>query len=115
MKLRPMSNHDFWAIVTDPQAAGRWRAILRVDDESPRVPLMSPVPHIGDLPGIGRALLYRVAIDLLTTDERSRLVAHLAERFGESIQDVADHLDTEGLPIRASTCSVVIQNVQRWV
>jgi hypothetical protein len=109
-----MSGHDFWGIITDPVAATWWRAILGVYDEQPHVPLLSPVVHLGELPGLGRTRVYLVRLDLLTAEQRSRLVTHIATRFDESIQDVSDHLEAEGLPIRASTCSVVINNPQRW-
>lgn len=96
----------FYASITDDQAAATWRKILA---RSERIPVVSPRAVIANLPGLGATACYFLDLPRLTPDERSRLVDHLAASFGLPIQEVADDIDEHGVPIRASTCVIVMQ------
>ena len=82
---------------------------------SNRVCVRSPVPHWAILPGIGPALVYEADLDLITLEQRARLVTLIAERFGLPETEVERELDAHGLPLLADECSVVVHNPQRWL
>jgi hypothetical protein len=107
-----MADHDFYAWVTDPEAAGVWQKILGRTDY---IPIRSPIPILADLPGLGETRVYLLQLDLLTAEERARLIDHLSERFGVDKVEASAVLDEQGLPIRASTCGVTVLNPQRWL
>src|SRR3990167_7354324 len=72
------------------------------------IPIVSPLPQLGILPGIGKVAIYKLDVAALTSDQRAKLVAHLAQRFGLPETDVERDLDTEGMPILAQDCVVSI-------
>src|SRR4051812_37177882 len=64
------------------------------------VPINSPALMVAALP-IGLREVYLVALDALERDVYERLVAHLADKFGEPVDVVRTTLAKEGLPILA--------------
>ena len=72
------------------------------------IPIVSPLPQLGILPGIGKVAIYKLDVAALTSDQRAKLVAHLAQRFGLPAADVERDLDVDGMPILAQDCGVSI-------
>lgn len=105
-----MSN-DFEAIIRgDSERAATWRAVLGTET----VKIKSPLPVAVSLPGDIKTTAYQVDICLLTAEQRQRLVAHLAARFGYTVHDVDRDLDDIGCPILADDVVVTVHNPQRW-
>jgi hypothetical protein len=102
---------DFRVRVTNPERAAEWREVLGADI----VCVRSPVPRRANLPGHLDALIYLLDLDLLTEEQRVKLVAHLSAKFGIPERRVAAELDTHGLPVLAQDCSVSVHNPQRWL
>ena len=72
---------------------------------STTVPVLSPVPALAELPGFDEPqLVYELDLDRLMTEQRKRLVTHIAEKFGLCESEVEAGLDEEGMPILASGC-----------
>lgn len=99
MPLRPFTAH---LARTSP----RYQDWLRVFGDS-IVPLRSPFAVRASAPGV-EGLFYHVLVSALTSEQRQRLVEHLAEKFGEAPGEVERTLDDErhGLPILATDVSV---------
>ena len=51
---------------------------------------------------------------ILTEEQRGRLVAHIAAKFGLPEAEVAAELDTHGVPILASDCVAGVKNPLKW-
>lgn len=101
---------DFQVVITDPDRKREWEEVLGTDC----VAVKSPIPQRANLPGKPNAKIYLLDLDLLTTDQRQRLIAHLASKFNLDRQFVADNLDAQGVPILAEHCHVAVNNPQRW-
>jgi hypothetical protein len=101
---------DFTATITNPRRAADWRAILGTTT----VHIKSPIPKRGNFPGVGEASFYELDLELLTNDQRERLIAHTAERFNVPPEEVAIGLDEHGMPILAKDCSIGVRNPQKW-
>ncbi len=95
---------DIFLSICDPLRAALFREV-GLDPE--RVPVSSPAPGWANLPGVGRALVYEMAIGDLTEDQRQRLAALLAGRFGLPVEEVVRDLDVVGCPILADGCMLV--------
>jgi hypothetical protein len=106
---------DFTAILNpndeNADRVAEWKEILGSD----RVHIKSPIPTRGHLPGRGEAWTYELDLDLLTDDQRERLVQHLAEKFGYTAEEVKQALPRHGVPILADDITLSIANPQRWV
>jgi hypothetical protein len=96
----------FYVTITDADAAAFWR---RVVGQSDRVPVRSPDPVIANLPGFGATFAYLLDLEQLDDQQRSRLVDAIAERFRLPVNDVADAIDADGVPIRASVCFLPVR------
>lgn len=75
----------------------------------------SPLPEVANLPGIGRALVYQLDLETIGEEERSRLVQHIAGRFGIPAGEVEREMDSHGVPILAEDCAVAVHNPLRWM
>lgn len=103
---------DFTAhIVGDSPRAGDWLHVFG----GPSVPITSPVPIRANLPGHPDTLIYLVDLPLLTPEQRTRLVEHIAGRFGIPVAEVETDLDASGYPILADDVIVSIKNPMRWL
>jgi hypothetical protein len=79
------------------------------------VHLRSPFPREANLPGNEVKLIYELDIDLLTTDQRQALAAHLSVKFGYTEGFVNENLDAMGCPILADDVSVSLDNPMKWI
>lgn len=103
--------HDFWAVV-----GGDREALFRSVFDTNRVPIETPIGEYALLPGLtGKQMIYKLALKEITQEQRARLVAALAERFGYPTADVDAQLDAHGVPILARDASVVVYNPQKWM
>jgi hypothetical protein len=73
------AEEDRSAWITDPDAARDWQKILGRTDY---IPIRSPLPILGNLPGLGETPVYMLQLDQLTAEERGRLIDYLSDRFG---------------------------------
>lgn len=102
---------DFTATISgNSDRAETWRKILGTET----IYIKSPIRSFANLPGKPNTAIYELDLDLLTDDQRERLVSHLSARFDISITDVARDLDVIGCPILADDVIVTIHNPQRW-
>lgn len=63
------------------------------------------IPHRASLP-IGRREVWELDLDAITDEQRERLIAHLAAKFGADEAHVRAHLRDEGVAILADDCVV---------
>ncbi|MFX0188715.1 MAG: hypothetical protein ACFE8A_13375 [Candidatus Hodarchaeota archaeon] len=78
------------------------------------VKVKSPTPHYANTPHHKKVLVYSLDLDLLTKEQREKLIHHISEKFNQPIDFVRDNLDREGMPILAEECSLIIKSPQRW-
>lgn len=106
--------HDFWVLL-DPGSdrAPHWREVL--GDDSLRLPVTTPVPYRAHVETVGATEVYLIALAVLTADQRERLVENLARRNGLPAVEVRALLASEGVPVLARECSVVVYHPQRWL
>jgi hypothetical protein len=87
-----------FAKATGPERAEKWRQVFGTDE----VPIVSPVPHLANLPGFDEPQrVYLLALSAVTPGARARLVQQTAERFGLDTAVVDAGLENEGMPILA--------------
>jgi hypothetical protein len=104
-------SHDFFAVV-----GGDREPLFREVFGDNRVPIETPIGEYALLPGLtGPQMIFKLALDQITPEQRARLVASLAQRFGYPESEVDSELDTHGVPILARDASVVVYNPQRWL
>jgi hypothetical protein len=102
---------DFKITVNDPEQAARFQAVFG----RTTVKVKSPIPEIANLPGKPNTQIYLLDLDLITPEERARLVQNIAERFGLPLATIEAELDSHGVPILADHCTVTVNNPQRWL
>lgn len=78
------------------------------------VKIESPIPKKIIRPNGEEALAYFLDLNLITDEERERLINNIVKRFDQSIEFVREHLDEMGVPILKEGCSLWIENPQRW-
>lgn len=107
-----MSEHDFWITVRGPREV-EFLAVFG----TARLPVRSPLPELASLPGKdGPQLVYQLAVDRISAEQRARLCAHLGEKFGYAPAFVDLWLDEEGMPILADAdTTITVYNPQRWI
>jgi len=80
------------------------------------VNVRSPFPVLANLGGNPvPESVYMLDLELLTNEQRAKLVQHIAEKFSANPSDVSHFLDEEGLPIKASDTVVTVTNPQKWL
>lgn len=110
VEQQPDNSHDFW--VTIHGARGEeWKSITGTN----RFPVISPIAVRGNLPGIGEAGVYLLALDNVAADVKSRIIAHLANKFGLSPDETEEEVRKAGIPILETDCSVTVFHPQKWV
>ena len=102
---------DFTVTVCEPERRAEFEAIFG----TATVHVKSPFPVRANLPGRPDCLIYELDLELITREQRARLVAFLAEKFGISVEEVDALLEVHGVPILAEDCVVGVANPQRWV
>ena len=78
------------------------------------IKVKSPIPIRIIRPNGEETLAYFLDLDLITKEEREKLIENISERFNQSIDFVRENLDKMGLPILEESCSLIIKNPQRW-
>ena len=101
---------DFTVTVYNPERRAVWEDILG----TATVHVKFPFPREANLPGHPNTLIYEVDLDFLTEEQRQRLIAYVAAKFGFSESEVAANLDSEGMPILAIDCVASVQNPEKW-
>lgn len=79
------------------------------------VKVKSPIPKWIIKPNGEEAEAYFLDLDLITKEEREKLIRNIHERFNQSINFVRKNLEKMGVPILAEHCSLIIHNPQRWI
>jgi hypothetical protein len=102
---------DFTVTVCEPERAAEFEAIFGTTT----VHVKSPFPARADLPGHPDSLVFELDLELITADQRKRLVAHLAEKFSIPAEEVEATLDEQGVPLRFDDCVTGIANPLRWM
>lgn len=87
-----------FAKAADPERAEKWRQVFGTDE----VPIVSPIPHLANLPGFDEPqIVYLLDLSAVAPEARARLVQQTAERFGLDTAVVDTELENEGMPILA--------------
>lgn len=81
----------------------KWREILGTDE----VPIVNPIPVMAIL-GIEETEVYHLDLARLNSDQNSRLIDFVVERFGAQRDRVLAELLAVGFPIRAADVTVAI-------
>lgn len=109
-----MSNDFTVTIKKDTKRGREWIRVLGTNT----VYVKSPLAQTAELANIvkpGPSLVYELDLDLLTPDQRQRLVAHIAQKL-DYPEDVVDlTLEDEGMPILADDVTVGVRNPQKWL
>ncbi len=79
------------------------------------VKVKSPIPQWITKPNGETVQAYFLDLDLISKEERKRLVKNLSERFNQPIEFVEKDLEKIGVPILKEHCALIIHNPQRWI
>lgn len=80
------------------------------------VHVCSPFPTMAHLEGKAEAeSVYMLDLDMLTDEQRTNLVQHIAQKFSADSLAVEAAINALGLPIRASDTVVTVANPQKWM
>jgi hypothetical protein len=101
---------DFTATITNPERAAEWEAILGTTT----IHIKSPIPTPASLPGHPETLIYELDLNLITSEQRQRLIQYLASKFAIPPYIVEYELPIHGVPILADDCTVSVANPQKW-
>lgn len=81
---------------------------------SDTVYIQSPIPYEAEIVDLGEQSIYMLDLELLTSEQRERQIAHIAERFELDPAEVEAELDEHGVPILAEDVTVTIGHPQKW-
>jgi len=102
---------DFEVIISDEE---RKKDFIKVFGTN-IIKVKSPIPTWILRPNGEKTCAYFLDLDLITEEEREKLIKHISEKFNQSIDFVRENLDKMGLPILQESCSLIIKNPQRWI
>lgn len=103
---------DFVVSVSDPERAKFFQEVFGRTE----VCVKSPVPTLAGLPGFDEPQpVFFLDLELITPEERERLIQHISQRWNIPSQEVAAQLDEHGVPILDQHCYVAVHNPQRWL
>lgn len=103
---------DFTATISGKsERAESWRQVYG----SETINIKSPIPTFANLPGIGDTQIYELDLDLLTTEQRAKLVNYIATKFDIPVAEVDRDLNILGCPILAEDITVTIHNPLKWI
>lgn len=106
-----MAGHrDFTVTIHDPERAVAFQRALGTT----RVYVKAPFPERVNLPGRPRAWAFIVDLEQYTEDQIGSLADEIAAKWGLLKGEVLNDIYRDGIPILASSCSVVVANPQRW-
>ena len=97
---------DFTVTVCEPERRAMFEAVFG----TATVHVESPFPTKANLPGRPDSLIYELDLESITPEQREKLVAFLAEKFGISAEEVDALLEAHGVPILADDCVVGVTN-----
>lgn len=83
------------ATVTDPERKAFWEGIFGGDT----VPIESILPICVSVPGRSHVSAYMLDLDVITDEQRERLIQGLAQKFGLDEAFVESEIDRQGVPI----------------
>lgn len=98
-----MNTPDNWqttARIHNPERLTLWQATFGSDT----VPIKSIIPRRANLPGKPDALIYEMDLAAITSEQRTRLVEALAQKFNLPAAEIEANLDEQGCPILADDC-----------
>jgi len=102
---------DFEVTIYDEERKKEFIKVFGTDT----VKVKSPIPTWIIRPNGEKALAYFLDLELITKEEREKLIKHISEKFNQDIAFVRENLDKMGLPILKESCSLIIHNPQRWI
>lgn len=102
---------DCTVTVCNPERRAEFEAVFG----TATVYVKSPFPTRANLPGHPDSLIFELDLESITPEQRERLVAFLAEKFGIAAGEVDGLLEVHGVPILADDCVVGMANPLRWV
>lgn len=79
------------------------------------IPITLPIPTQGSAPGIDEGLFYMIDLHEITSEQRRRMIKHIARKFAVDEEEVRRTLDDVGCPILDKDVTVVILNPQKWM
>lgn len=100
-----MNTKEEWqttATIHDPVRAGIWSKFF----PGARMPVLSIVPVIADLPGMPGSHVYMLDLGAITDEQRDQLVAAVADLFDMTPEEVRKDITERGVPILADSCSI---------
>ena len=101
--MNTQENWDTTAKVSNPERQAFWQEVFGTDE----VPITSIVANQANLPGFDKPqLVYMLDLKAISPEQRERLIAALAIKFGIPDSEAADEIDKQGVPILASDVSV---------
>ncbi len=77
--------------------------------------LKSFMPTPASAPGVPEGLFYMLDLQELTPEQRTRLIAHIARKFGLEEEEVFSDLDTIGCPILGDDVTLTVFNPIKWL
>lgn len=101
-----MNTKDKWlttARTDDPERKRFWLETVG----SEYVPILSIIPTWGDLPGLGRRLVYLLDVKALGEEQQERLLVALGNRFGLTMDEMRAEAAAHGIPILADGVEVM--------
>ena len=102
---------DFTVTICDPHRRAVFESVFGTATVHP----VSPFPAQADLPGHPDEPVYMLDLELITPEQRERLVSYLAEGFGVPAEEVDVLLDDHGVPIPADDCVVGMATPLQWI
>lgn len=90
------------ATATTPERAAEWQEVFGNNV----VPVLSFIPSLGTFPGVGEAYYYPLDLRAITPEQKERLIASIARRFGLAPKLVRAEIDRVGVPILADDVTV---------
>lgn len=67
---------------------------------------------LADLPGLGEKRVYLLDLNAMEPAEVEKIVKHLANKFGLSIEEAAEELKEQGIPILDEDVTLRIENLR---
>lgn len=101
---------DFEVTINDEERKKNFIEIFGTNS----VKVKSPIPKTIIRPNGEEALAYFLDLDLITEEEREKLINNIVKRFNQPIEFVRENLDKMGVPILKEHCSLWIEKPQRW-
>lgn len=109
-RLVELMGKDFEVTVNDEERKKNFIEVFGTNS----IKIRSPIPERIIKPDGTIALAYFLDLELITEEQREKLILNLSKRFNEPLDFVRTNLDAIGVPILKEHCSLWIHNPQRW-